>query len=116
MPIVAMSPSRCVYSWLFAYLLSSGVAISQFLTGRFASSCPLVERCRDHSGPRFLPSDQNRELVAWGGFVERKISESDRFFQCRRVGAAGDDADLGRAVDHRVSVTGDTAVDHLEPD
>src|ERR1041385_8979114 len=113
MPIVPIPSfsSKCTYSWLFAYLLSSGVLI-----GASPLLSALVERGGDDARPSLFASDQDHELGAGRRFVERKICESDRFFQCRRMRAAGDDADLLAAVDDRVSVPGDAAVDHLESD
>src|SRR5207237_9984629 len=75
-----------------------------------------VERCRDDARPSLFASDQDVEFRAGRRFVERKIREPDRFFQCRRVRAAGDDADFFAALDDRISVPGDSAIDHLEPD
>src|SRR5215213_8804260 len=100
MPMVPTSPSACTYSWLFAYLLSSGV----IKTLLFRS---LVKRRGNDAGARLFAADQNSELTALGRFVERKICETDRLFQCRRMRAAGDDADLFASVHHRVAVTGD---------
>src|ERR1043165_1734739 len=110
MPIVPTSPSKCTYSWLLAYLLSSGV---MRVTPLFLS---LVERRGDDAGPSLFAADQHRELRAGRRLFRRKIREADRFFQRRRVGAAGDDADLAAAVDDRLAVPGDAAVDHLESD
>src|ERR1043166_4980258 len=110
MPMVATPPSVCTYSWLFAYLLSSGVVVI------VASLGALVERSRHNASACLFASDQDGKFGSHGRFALRKIREADRFFQCRRVRAAGDDADLLRAVDDRVSVAADAAVDHLESD
>src|SRR6266568_3388337 len=110
MPIVPTSPSRWTYSWLFEYLLSSGVMPLTPLLMAF------VERRGDDAGPGLSAADHDHELCAGRRFLQRKIREADRFFQCRRMGAAGDDADLLVAVDDGVAVASDAAVDHLESD
>src|ERR1041384_2392192 len=96
-----------MYSWLLAYLLSSGVIGSSLFRA-------LVERCRDHARPRFLSTDEHHKFGTGRGFVERKISESNHFFQRRGHRAAGDDTDLLVSVDDRISVPRAAAVDHLE--
>src|SRR5437763_16224237 len=108
MPTVPTFPSMCTYSWLFAYLLSSGVIES---TPSFGA---LVERRRDNACSGLFSSDQDAEFRAWRRFSERKICEADRFFQRRRVRAAGDHADLLLPIDDGVAVAADAAVDHLE--
>src|SRR5207244_2565932 len=110
MPTVPTSPSTCTYSWLFAYLLSSGVIGSLLLLRAF------IERRGNDARTGFLTADQNTEFRVRRRFSERKICEADRFFQCRRMGTAGDDADLFLSVDDRIAVAGDTAVHHLESD
>src|SRR5205085_4829214 len=149
MPTVPVSPSTCTYSWLLAYLLSSGVIGSllravyaephrgisgvsarvlrchrrclDFARHKLSSIAPslpgaLVERGRNDACARLLAADQDRKLRPRSRFSGRKIREADRFFQCRRMGAAGDHADFLGALHDRVSVAGDAAVDHLESD
>src|ERR1700738_81461 len=113
MPMVATSPSRWTYSCVLAYLLSSGVVVirrSLLLPGAF------VERSRHDTRACFFPANQDCELGSQRRFPLRKICETDRLFQCRRVRAAGDNADLFLAIDDRIAVAGDAAVDHLESD
>src|SRR6266702_1938339 len=110
MSIVPTSPSTCTYSWLFAYRLSSGVIGSLLLLRAF------IEGRGNDARTGFFTADQNAEFGVRRRFSNRKICEADRFFQCRRMGAAGDDADLFLAVDDRVAVAPDAAVDHLESD
>src|ERR1041385_840133 len=108
MPTVPTLPSMCTYSWLLAYLLSSGVIESTPSFGAF------VERRRDNARSGLFSSDQDAEFRAWRRFSERKIREADRFFQRRRMRPAGDHADLFLAVDDWVAVAADAALDHLE--
>src|SRR4029077_4569470 len=74
----------------------------------------LIERRGNDAGPSFLAADQNCELTAGRRSLQRKIREADRFFQCRRVRPAGHDADFLVAVNDRVAVASDAAIDHFE--
>src|SRR5258706_8038160 len=128
MPIVATSPSRWTYSWVLAYLLSSGVVLIFLLNLRgcfvapfrgaasFGSFGAFVKRGGDDARARLFPANQDHEFGSQRRFLLRKICETDRLFQCRRVGSARDDSDLFLAVDDGVAMAADAAVDHLEPD
>src|ERR1700682_511634 len=110
MPMVATSPSTWTYSWVLAYLLSSGYVAIVFSP----SLRPFVEGRRHDASAGLVPADQYEEFGPWRRLALRKICETDRLFQCRRVRAAGDDADLFLRLDHGIAVPGDAAVDHFE--
>src|SRR5580765_2742200 len=128
MPIVATSPSRWTYSWVLAYLLSSGVVLIFLLSLRGCCAASLrgavcvgsfgafVKRGGDDARTRFFAANQNHEFGSQRRFPLRKICETDRLFQCRRVGSARHDSDLFRAIDDGVAMAADATVDHLEAD
>src|SRR5260221_13776244 len=128
MPMVATSPSRWTYSWVLAYLLSSGVVLIFLLASGdasfaplggaalFGSFCAFVKRGGDDARARLFSANQDHEFGSQRRFPLRKICETDRLFQCRRVCPARHHSDLLRAVDDGIAVTADAAVDHLEAD
>src|SRR6185436_1533770 len=107
MPISAVSPLIRIHSWSFVYFRSGGYAMALR---------PLVEREWDDACGGGAAADVDGEVSPRCGQFRRHVRHADRLLQKRRLRPAGHNANPLVAGDHRVAVTGDAAIDHLEPD
>src|SRR4051812_10294403 len=100
MPMVAMSPLTRTHSWVLAYLRSAGMfdmAGFKSCAGR-GSICFSVNRFGHNDGGTLAAANFNLQRVADGGVVGRDVAHANAGGECGALSAAGDLADLARAI------------------
>src|ERR1700737_5609245 len=112
MPTVAVSPSFFTPSWVSAnrIALRSGI-VTPFPSFRMR---PLIERQRNHFRRSGCATHVHAKMCSRLGEGRRHVGHPDVVAKREGNVARGHGADRPPVFQHRVAVTGDTAIEHFE--